>query len=156
SRLMEFRVAPEATIDSSVLPTALRVVPKIAETTAIRTRKLSIGEVDNDLDQPVIHLLDGKRWHDPVSEKPVLGTTEIWEFLNLTEDSHPIHLHLVRFQVLDRRSIDASAYIYHQDLKYTGDPVHPDPNEAGWKDTVQTSPGGSTRIIVKFEGYTGR
>ena len=50
-----------------------------------------------------MHLLDGKRWHDPVSEKPVLDSTEIWEFLNTTDDAHPIHLHLVRFQVLDRR-----------------------------------------------------
>jgi spore coat protein A len=102
------------------------------------------------------HLLDGKRWHEPVSEKPVLGTTEIWEFLNLTDDAHPIHLHLVRFQILDRRNIDVSAYTYENKLRYTADAVPADPNEAGWKDTVRVSPGASTRIIVKFEGYTGR
>ena len=48
------------------------------------------------------------------------------------------------------------AYMYHQQITYTGNAIPPNPNEAGWKDTVQTSPGGSTRIIVKFDGYTGR
>jgi spore coat protein A, manganese oxidase len=39
---------------------------------------------------------------------------------------------------------------------FTGDAAPPNANEAGWKDTVRVSPGASTRIIVKFEGYTGR
>jgi spore coat protein A, manganese oxidase len=103
-----------------------------------------------------LHVLDGKHWHDPVSEKPVLGTTEIWELLNLTDDVHPIHLHLVRFQILDRRPIDIDARIYDKKVVYTGDAVEPDPNEVGWKDTVRAMPGASTRIIVKFEPYAGR
>src|SRR5262249_43208046 len=106
--------------------------------------------------ESAIHLLDGKRWHDPISEKPVLGTTEIWEFVNTTEVAHPIHLHLARFRILDRRPIDAAAYTYDDKLVYIGEAVSPDPNEAGWKDTVSVSPEAVTRIIVKFEGYTGR
>jgi spore coat protein A, manganese oxidase len=87
----------------------------------------------------------------------VIGTTEIWEFLNLTEDTHPIHLHLVRFQILDRRALEVSAYIYqNRKVEYRGSTFPPDPNEAGWKDTVRATPMASTRIIVKFEGYTGR
>ena len=84
------------------------------------------------------------------------GTTEIWEFLNSTDDSHPIHLHLVRFQILDRRVIDVDDLIYYQKVTYNGNPVPPSPGEAGWKDTVVVTPGSSTRIIVKFEGYAGR
>jgi spore coat protein A len=156
STLMQFRVAEELVADPSALPPTLRPVAKIAETSAIRTRKLSLQELDNSVGEPMIHLLDGKRWHEPISEKPVLGSTEIWEFLNLTDDSHPIHLHLVRFQILDRRPIDVSAYLYDNKLRYTADARPADPNEAGWKDTVRVSPGASTRIIVKFEGYTGR
>src|SRR5208282_210260 len=109
--------------DESALPKILRPVPRTAESAATRTRRLTLEELDNLLAEPMTHLLDGKRWHEPISEKPVLGSTEIWEFLNLTDDSHPIHLHLVRFQILDRRAIDVSAYVYRQKLIYTGDPV---------------------------------
>ncbi len=137
SSLMQFRVAAERVADPSALPPTLRMIPRIAETGAVRTRKLSLQELDNSVGEPMIHLLDGKHWHEPVSEKPVLGTTEIWEFLNLTDDSHPIHLHLVRFQILDRRPIDVSAYIYDNKLLYTADAVPAEPNEAGWKDTVR-------------------
>jgi spore coat protein A len=154
--LMQFRVAPQPVVDPSALPPVLRSLPPIAEADAIRTRQLTLDEVDNPLGDPVVHLLDGKHWHDPVSEKPVLGTTEIWELLNLTDDTHPIHLHLVRFRILDRRAIDVSARIYDKKLVYTGNIVPPDANEAGWKDTVRATPGASTRILVKFEGYTGR
>ncbi len=120
------------------------------------TRKMTLVEVDNLLGDPVVHMLDGKRWHDPISERPALGSTEIWELLNLTDDAHPIHLHLVRFQILDRRPIDVSAMTYDKKLIYIADAVPPKANEAGWKDTVRATPGASTRIIVKFEGYTGR
>jgi spore coat protein A, manganese oxidase len=157
STLMQFRVAQERVADPSALPQTLRPVPKIAEASSIRTRRLSLEEVDNLRGEPMIHLLNGKRWHEPVSEKPVLGTTEIWEFLNLTEDAHPIHLHLVRFRILDRRAFEVSDYIYkNRTVSYRGDAVPPDANEAGWKDTVRATPYASTRILVKFEGYTGR
>jgi spore coat protein A len=155
--IMQFRVGGERVADPSALPQALRPVSKIAESAAVRTRHLSLEEVDNRRGQPMIHLLDGKRWHEPISENPVLGTTEIWEFLNLTDDAHPIHLHLVRFQILDRRALDVPAFIYqNRKIIYRSDAVPPDANEAGWKDTVRCTPHASTRIIVKFEGYTGR
>jgi spore coat protein A len=156
STLMQFRASEERVPDPSALPQTLRPVAMIAEADAIRTRQLSLQELDNLVSEPMIHLLDGKRWHDPVSEKPVLGATEIWEFVNPTDDTHPIHLHLVRFQILDRRAIDVPAYTFQNKLRYTTAAFPPDPNEAGWKDTVRATPGASTRIIVKFEGYTGR
>jgi spore coat protein A, manganese oxidase len=157
STILQFRVTPERVEDPSALPRTLRPAVKPAEASATQTRQLSLEEVDNLRGEPVIHLLDGKRWHEPVSEKPVLGSTEIWEFLNLTDDAHPIHLHLVRFQILDRRALDVPAYIYgNRKIVYRGEAVPPDAGEAGWKDTVRTTPQASTRIIVKFEGYTGR
>jgi spore coat protein A, manganese oxidase len=157
STLLQFRVAQERVANPSALPQTLRPVEKIAEASALRTRRLSLREVDNLHGDPATHLLDGKRWHDPISEKPELGTTEIWEFLNLTEDAHPIHLHLVRFQIVDRRALEVFPYIYeNKKIVYRGDAMPPDANEAGWKDTVRATPRASTRIIVKFEGYTGR
>jgi len=154
--LMEIRVASEAVEDSSAMPSRLRPIPEIDLADVVQTRRLTLEEGDDLLGDPAVHLLDGKHWHDPISEKPVLRTTEIWDFLNLTDDTHPIHLHLVRFRILDRRPIDVSARIYDNKLVYTGDAVLPDPNEAGWKDTVRATPGASTRILVKFDGYPGK
>jgi len=110
----------------------------------------------NRVDEPILMLLNAKYWHEPITEKPVLNTTEIWTLINPTDDSHPIHLHLVRFQILDRRRFDVYTYTNRHQLKFTGAPVPPDASEAGWKDTVRADPGMVTRIIVQFEGYAGR
>jgi spore coat protein A, manganese oxidase len=86
----------------------------------------------------------------------VLGTTEIWELVNLTDDVHPIHLHMVKFQILDRRRFDAFQYLTAQTLRFVGPGVVAEANEMGWKDTVRANPKTVTRIIVPFEGYSGR
>jgi spore coat protein A len=155
-QMLQFRVAKGKVEDSSSLPAKLRQVARIPESAAIKTRTLTLEEVDFLSGEPDVHLLDGKRWHDPVSERPILDTTEIWELMNLTDDTHPIHLHLVRFQLLDRRPLNTGLYLYEKKLSYTGGAVPPEPHEMGWKDTIRATPGACTRIIVKFEGYTGR
>ena len=156
TEILQFRVLPEAARDSSVLPAKMRAIARTAEVEAIRTRTLTLMESDDSAGKSMVMLLDGKRFHDPISERPVIDTVEIWEFVNATGDTHPIHLHLVRFQILDRRPYDRFAYDRDRTLKYTGPAVAPAPNEAGWKDTVRTEPDTVTRIIARFEGYTGR
>jgi spore coat protein A len=154
--IMQIRVAKGKVTDQSSLPATLRPVPRMDPSTAVKTRRLTLEEVDYLTGEPDVHLLDGKRWHQPISEKPVLNSTEIWEFMNLTDDTHPIHLHLVRFQLLDRRSIKPGAYQYENKLIYTSDAFPPEPHEFGWKDTIRATPGACTRIIVNFSGYVGR
>jgi spore coat protein A len=156
ARVMQFRVAGGQASKSKPPPPTLRSVPRLAETAAVVTRRLTLEQRDNLIDEPMAHLLDGKRWHDPVSETPKLGSIEIWEFLNLTDDTHPIHLHLVRFQILDRRSINIDEYVFNKKLIYLSPAEPPHPSEAGWKDTVRVTPGSSTRIIARFDGYAGR
>jgi spore coat protein A len=155
-QIMQIRVSKTKVDDPSSLPSALRPVPRTDPATAVKTRRLTLEELDYLTGEPDIHLLGGKRWHDPVSENPALNTTEIWELLNLTDDTHPIHLHLVRFQLLDRRAIKPGAYMYEKKLVYLGDAVPPEAHEIGWKDTVRATPGACTRIIVNFSGYVGR
>lgn len=92
----------------------------------------------------------------PVTENPVLDSVEIWNLINTTEDIHPIHLHLVKFQILDRRPFSVPSYWIKNEVKYIGAAVLPEPGEAGWKDTVRAYPSMVTRIIVRFEGFTGR
>jgi spore coat protein A len=154
--LLQFRVSGSGVNDDSVLPSTLRGIEKLQESAAVKTRLLSLDEADDLVQNPVKMLLNGKSWHDPVTENPVLNSTEIWSFVNPTDDSHPIHLHLVKFQILDRRKIENFAYVSHQQIRFTGPVVPPDPDEVGWKDTVRAHPGMMTRIIARFEGYAGR
>jgi len=68
---------------------------------------LPLVEIDDLVQNPVTMLLNRAHWKMPVTENPVLNSVEIWNLINLTNDSHPIHLHLVRFQILDRRELRA-------------------------------------------------
>ena len=154
--LMEFRVSASPLSDPSALPSTLRPVPRIAESTAVKTRFLTLDELKKGMSASNGMLLNKTRWHMPITEKPVRGTTEIWELANLTDDVHPIHLHLVRFQILDRRQFDAFQYMSTGKLRYRDLPTPPDPNEMGWKDTVRVNGQTVTRIIVPFDGYPGR
>jgi len=154
--IMQFRVAANGTPHKSSLPQSLRPVEKIPEASAVKTRTLALTEIDDKIQRPVTMLLNNTHWNMAVTESPVLDSTEIWELVNPTDDSHPIHLHLVRFQILDRRNFNVNVHLMSGDVKYTGTAVPPEPGEAGWKDTVRADPGMVTRIIVKFEGYTGR
>ena len=154
--LMQIRVSRTKVTDTSSLPSSLRSVKKIRESEAVKTRDLMLVEVDDLRDYPAQMLLNNARWHDQITENPALNSVEIWNLMNVTDDSHPIHLHLVRFQILDRRRFDTFAYQNRNTLVYRGAAIPPDPNEAGWKDTVRAEPGMVTRIIVPFQGYPGR
>jgi spore coat protein A len=168
--ILQFRVAKDKTQAASkrgredqgdsLLPTkfpaAFRPVVRTAESAASVTRTITLDEQLNGIGNSMLMVLNRKRWMEPVTERPRLNSTEIWEFVNLTEDTHPIHLHLVRFQVLDRRVFDVFAYRNGKGLRYLATALAPEPNEMGWKDTVQCPPGMITRIITRFEGYTGK
>jgi spore coat protein A, manganese oxidase len=153
--IMQFRVAAKGTSDTSVLPATLRPALRLDPATAARTRRLTLDEQMDDIKRSMGMLLNNTRWHAPITEKPVLGTTEIWELVNLTDDSHPIHLHLVRLQILDRRRFAAFEFQSTGNLRLTGPTQPPEAHEAGWKDTVRADPNMVTRIIVPFEGYAG-
>jgi|SRR5215472_2180204 len=154
--VMQFRVSPEAVDDRSSLPTKFHPVARIPEAAAIVRRDLTLADYQNRLGRSSVMLLNGAHWAMPVTEKPVLDSTEIWSFVNLTDDSHPIHLHMVRFQLLDRRPFDLGVYQLTKKIVFTGPAQSLAANELGWKDTVRVDPMTVTRIIVKFDGYAGR
>jgi hypothetical protein len=77
-------------------------------------------------------------WADGITENPALGAVETWEIHNFTADAHPIHLHLVGFQVVNREPMG-------------GGPYAPEPSEAGFKDTVIAYPGEITRVRAHFD-----
>jgi spore coat protein A len=157
--ILEFRVAAKVDPNAKpqpALPTTLRPPTQLEPATAVYARRLTLDERMNDVQNSMGMLLNNTPWHMPITEKPRLGTTEIWELVNLTDDSHPIHLHLVRFQILDRRRFDQFDFQSKGTLRFTGPVQPPEPFEAGWKDTVRADPGMVTRILIPFEGYAGR
>jgi len=154
--VMQFRVARGVESDASVVPARLRPIERFAESSAVRTRTLTLDELDDMVGEPVTMLLNQQHWCAPITEEPTVDDIEIWELVNTTDDAHPIHLHLVRFQILDRRRFDVSQFQMKRELRHTGRAIAPEPGEAGWKDTVRADPGMVTRIIVKFSGYPGR
>ena len=135
-----------------------------------------------------------------VTELPQVGSTEIWEIVNLTPDTHPIHIHLIQFQLMNRQPFylgntvppficagsyrnlyenlwglypkrpegvpPGTVYAYGPPLPYLstpklggnpdvtpfliGNPIPPDPNEYGWKDTIKMNPGTVTRLVVRW------
>jgi spore coat protein A len=96
--------------------------------------------------------LDEQTHLPKVTTMPKAGATEDWLLVNTTADTHPIHLHLVTFEVIDRRPFDVAAYDpATQAITYTGPALPAAPNENGRKDTVQAHPGQVTRIRARFE-----
>jgi spore coat protein A, manganese oxidase len=154
--ILEFRVAPGPAAKAFPLPARLRQVTRLAPSAAVRTRTLTMVQYQDRALHRMRMLLNGAAWSDAVTENPELDTVEIWSLLNLTEDAHPIHLHLVRFQVLDRQPFDTDEYIASRNVRVLGPAIPPPPNEAGWKDTVVAPAEMVTRIIARFEGYAGR
>jgi FtsP/CotA-like multicopper oxidase with cupredoxin domain len=89
-------------------------------------------------------------WMDPVTENPVQGATEVWEFYNATGDGHPMHVHEASFEVLNRQDIfvdedDGTVQVVPGSV-----PQPPEPWETGFKDTVIAYPGQVTRIKAQF------
>jgi spore coat protein A, manganese oxidase len=154
--LMQFRVSGKTAAGPGRLPATLRPVERISRTAAVETRALKLNEFMDPKTHAMVMLLNDAYWRYPVTEKPALDTIEVWELVNFTEDTHPIHLHLVRFQLLDRQHFDVDAYNFEHKFQTIGEPILPDASEAGWKDTIQAYPGMITRIIIPFRGYPGR
>ncbi len=95
--------------------------------------------------------INGLSWDD-ITERPILGTTEIWRFVNPSGMAHPMHVHLSMFQILDRQSFT----VVDGNIVPSGSPQPPAPQEAGWKDTVMVNSNEIVRVIVPFEDYIGK
>ncbi|MCS1351746.1 multicopper oxidase family protein [Mechercharimyces sp. CAU 1602] len=154
--VMQFRV--QETLeeeDISQIPPSLVPIKRLQPTPTTPIRLLSLDESKDHYGRPLM-LLHHERWNDPVSICPQLGTQEVWNLINTTELSHPIHLHLVKFLILCRRSFDVERYQATGRIHFTQQSRPPSPSEAGWKDTVISPPGEVTSIISCFSPYTGR
>ncbi|KYF99922.1 bilirubin oxidase [Sorangium cellulosum] len=148
-QVMQFRVVRATSRDTSTPPHRLVLPhrPPLGDEQAIR--RVSLNELTTDAGPLAVLLgtfqeLDPETpkplfWDDPITENPATGSTEIWEIYNFTMDAHPIHLHDVQFQIVERLPLGAM-------------PAHPvDAGERGFKDTVIAYPGEITRIKARFD-----
>lgn len=163
-QVVKFQVVPLASIDTSVSPDALTLPSLVALGETTNTRKLSLNEEDSAVLEEVgpraalLGTLDGagypvpKPWMDAITENPALGSTEGWEIYNFTADAHPMHVHLVQFQVVDRQALETdSEGMSVTPAQLVGEPIPPEPWETGYKDTVIAYPGQVTRIKAQFD-----
>jgi FtsP/CotA-like multicopper oxidase with cupredoxin domain len=87
---------------------------------------------------------------DPVTENPAVGDTEVWEFYNTTADAHPMHVHEVAFEVVNREGLVRDDDEVVQPVQLDGVISLPAPWETGVKDTVVALPGQVTRVRATF------
>jgi len=152
NQLVQFRVTRQLQGSDTTTPPAQLVLPPITQLgTPSTARDMLLEERLDAEDDPIVLLVEHKYWHEPVSTFVTNGQTEDWLLINTTGDTHPIHLHLVTFEVKDRRPFDVAAYVPGGSIPYTGRPVPPAPYELGRKDTVRANPGEVTRIRVRFD-----
>jgi spore coat protein A, manganese oxidase len=128
-----------------------------------RTRYITLNEIDTD--EPTWFLnLNGVRFDGgPVTETPRVGSIEDWVYINMTGDTHPMHTHLVTFEVIGRTPFNVEAFEEANEGPHgvpggidprpfaTGPMLPPDPEERGFKDTVKANPGTFTTIRAKFD-----
>jgi FtsP/CotA-like multicopper oxidase with cupredoxin domain len=134
---------PAATPAPNLRPTnpIVKLSPTVSGSTL--TRQMSL-----DHDRNGGFMLNGLKWDDPVTEMPRIGSTEVWQISNHTGDMHPIHLHLVQFQVLK----DGGGYHdgWGGGSGWGSNSSGTDPNDVGWKDTIQVPGWNTVTIVVRW------
>jgi spore coat protein A len=113
-------------------------------------------------------------YNAPATERPVLGSTEQWNIFNFTADTHPLHLHLVQYQVVEKHEIlfrdedengipddtngdglisygSGATPDYSSADIWIGDLIQLRPEETGWQDTVHVDPGTMASVVATFD-----
>jgi FtsP/CotA-like multicopper oxidase with cupredoxin domain len=160
-QVLQFRVVPAVAADPTTPPQFL-VLPAITPLTGGTARPLALLEKASEFtDGPAEAQLGivntagnlvAKQWMDDVTENPAVGATEVWEYYNATADAHPMHIHEVAFQVVNRQhlAVDEDGEVIQPVQLVVGSTTPPESWENGWKDTVIAYPGQVTRLRLKF------
>ncbi|HQY91971.1 MAG: multicopper oxidase [Caldilinea sp.] len=104
-----------------------------------------LGRLIEDPQMPGKLIPVGDLWMEPITENPNVNDVEIWEIYNYTMDAHPIHIHEVAFEVVNRQALDMMTN------QPAGPARLPEAWEAGRKDTVIAYPGEITRVKARFD-----
>jgi FtsP/CotA-like multicopper oxidase with cupredoxin domain len=170
-QVIQFRVHAATSPDLSVIATH-NTIPELVPT---RRRQVTLVE-HQGTNGPLAMYIDGREFTDPSDLiAPRLGETELWEIVNLTADTHPMHTHLVQFLPFSRQAFNVMDYendfmtqnptipipngspynVVPIGSYLQGLPMKPDANERGWKDTFRADPGTVSRLLVRFAPQDG-
>ncbi|MED1562248.1 copper oxidase [Alkalihalobacillus alcalophilus ATCC 27647 = CGMCC 1.3604] len=153
--IMQFRVTlPLKGSDRSRIPKHLSTIPCLRQNDVTKIRNLKLNGGVDHIGRALL-LLDNRFWHDPITENPMLGATELWNIINVTNFAHPVHIHLIQFQVLGHQAFDLSLYNETGEIQLIGPMIPPKENERGWKDTIAAPAGQITKLICRFAPYAG-
>jgi FtsP/CotA-like multicopper oxidase with cupredoxin domain len=161
---------PPPALDPRLFPARPTLVPNAPTKTKVTVRFREDPVTPTDRTRTI----DGLEFSRPVTEIPLVGSTDLWEIVNTNDPdddadagAHMIHLHLIEFQVLNRQRFDNVRFLQDWfifngrrpvsrpvvlDMSdyLVGDPIPPLPLETGWKDTVRTDPQHVTRIVARW------
>jgi spore coat protein A, manganese oxidase len=163
--LMQFTVLDTPPVPPPPLnPALFPELPELIPDAPTRIKTLNVPVLPSGAVQV---LLDGLNFTGPITEYPLVGSTEQWDLVQMGPLSHEIHIHLIEFQVLERQPINSAAYLAAWQLAngitpisraivvdptpfFTGPPQPPLPYDTGWKDTVRTPGNMVTRIRARW------
>ncbi len=141
-KIMKFKVT-QTVSDNFIVPASLSAVSSISHSSSSKTRNFIINamQMSSGMNMTGIHRINDKTYDkNRIDENVSVNATEIWEFDNSQGDEpHPMHLHGVHFQVLERSGGRAQLIA----------------SESGWKDTVLVMPYETVKIIIPFSTLTG-
>ncbi|NDI33269.1 multicopper oxidase domain-containing protein [Chengkuizengella sediminis] len=166
-QIMQFTVLDTPPVRPVRLPPILNNIPILIPDVPKQTFTLNVVREETE-PGPRELLLDGQRWESPISEMPQVGSTVDWVLANVSAATHPIHVHLVQFQMVSRQLFDSVRYLadweslngkpplQHPTIPLDvepyliGKPMEPDLNEQGWKDTFRANPNEVTILRLRF------
>lgn len=166
-QIMQFTITsdPAKPVKPNKLPPVLNCIEPLVPN--VPARIVTLNDIVGPTG-PVQMLLNGQMWSSEVTESPQVGSTEDWYIVTMTAGAHPIHLHLIQFQLISRQNYNVQAYtalweevngplpLHHPpeiiplEPFLLGDPIPPAENERGWKDSIIATPGQVTRIRVRY------
>ncbi|MFD0975560.1 multicopper oxidase domain-containing protein [Salinimicrobium gaetbulicola] len=175
-QVMAFNVIiPLAEDDTSIIPISLRNDSPTVSGNSSETRQLVLFEEEDEYGRLLPSLGTAEKgalgFLDDITENPEYGATETWEIFNTTPDAHPIHLHLVHFQVVNTQKFNIKkSYFGKEDsdddndfpninsngesnysVQLLGQPKPPAAENAGRKDTFIVYPGEVARVKAFFD-----
>ncbi len=134
SGILRFDLLDDAIVDQSEIPNPLGILPdrKLLEDRAVQARTFRFGRNN-------AWTINGRTWSPSrIEADPGYGEVEVWNLVNTGGWTHPVHIHLIDFRIIDRNG------------------RAPLPYETGWKDVVLLSPLETVRVVAKFGPQRGK